>query len=70
MRGHSKCIRHSNLGKAAEMIDSAYTCIIRYIRSNIPLDELELRARYPPVDRLGREKKRGDAQGIAAAWGE
>ena len=43
---------------------------IRYIRSNIPLDELELRARYPPVDPMGREKKRGDTKGIAAAWGE
>ena len=52
------------------MIGSAYTCISRYIRSNIPLDELELRARYPPVDLVGREKKRGDAKGIAAAWGE
>ncbi|MCJ1278742.1 hypothetical protein MMC21_006559 [Puttea exsequens] len=41
-----------------------------YIRSNIPLDELELRARYPPVDALGREKKRGDARGVAAAYGE
>ena len=48
----------------------AYTCIYRYIRSNIPLDELELRARYPPVDHMGHEKKRGDAKGIAAAWGE
>ncbi|KAF2666214.1 choline-sulfatase [Microthyrium microscopicum] len=26
----------------------------RYIRSNIPLDTLELRARYPPVDALGK----------------
>ena len=42
----------------------------RYIRSSIPLDELELRARFPPVDDMGREKKRGNAQGIAAAWGE
>jgi arylsulfatase A-like enzyme len=25
----------------------------RYIRSNIPLDELEIRARYPPVDKMG-----------------
>lgn len=56
--------------KAGEMIGSAYTCISRYIRSNIPLDELELRARYPPVDLVGREKKPGDAKGIAAAWGE
>lgn len=52
------------------MISSAYTCISRYIRSNIPLDDLELRARYPPVDQMGREKKRGEAKGIAAAWGE
>ena len=43
----------------------------RYIRSNVPLDELELRARYPPVDAMGREKRhRGDAKGIAAAYGE
>jgi arylsulfatase A-like enzyme len=28
----------------------------RYIRSNIPLDELELRARYPVVDAMGRVK--------------
>jgi choline-sulfatase len=27
----------------------------KYIRSNIPLDDLERRARYPPVDTLGRE---------------
>ena len=27
----------------------------RYIRSHIPLDELELKARYPPVDSLGKE---------------
>ena len=27
----------------------------KYIRSHIPLDDLELRARYPPVDHLGRE---------------
>ena len=52
------------------MTGSAYTCISRYIRSNIPLDELELRARYPPVDMLGHEKMRGEAKGIAAAWGE
>lgn len=47
------------------------TSAIRYIRSNIPLDELELRARYPPVDAMGGEKRRrGDAKGIAAAYGE
>lgn len=42
----------------------------RYIRSNLPLDELELQARYPPVDSMGREKPRGHAKGIAGAWGE
>ncbi|KAK4690222.1 choline-sulfatase, partial [Lecanoromycetidae sp. Uapishka_2] len=42
----------------------------QYIRSNVPLDELELRARYPPVDAMGREKKRGDAHGVAAAYGQ
>lgn len=42
----------------------------RYIRSTLPLDELELQARYPPVDAIGREKPRGQAKGIAAAWGE
>ena len=41
-----------------------------YIRSNVPLDELELRARYPPVDAMGREKPRGHAKGLAGAWGE
>ena len=40
----------------------------RYIRSNMPLDELELMARYPPVDATGREKPRGHAKGVA--WGE
>ena len=45
--------------------------ILRYIRSNVPLDELELRARYPPVNEYGHDKKRrGDASGIAAAYGE
>jgi len=42
----------------------------RYIRSNVPLDELELRARYPPVDAMGREKKRGGAHGVAGAYGQ
>ena len=27
----------------------------KYIRSHIPLDDLELRARYPPVDSQGRD---------------
>ncbi|KAK0507033.1 hypothetical protein JMJ35_010491 [Cladonia borealis] len=42
----------------------------KYIRSTMPLDDLELQARYPPVDSMGREKPRGQAKGIAAAWGE
>jgi len=28
----------------------------KYIRSHIPLDDLELKARYPPVDNSGRER--------------
>lgn len=31
---------------------------LRYIRSQIPLDDLERRARYPPVDKYGREVDR------------
>ncbi|KAL9598415.1 MAG: hypothetical protein Q9219_004505 [cf. Caloplaca sp. 3 TL-2023] len=42
----------------------------KYIRSNLPLDELELRARYPPVDAMGREKPRGRAKGIAGSFNE
>ena len=30
-------------------------CFRRYIRSQIPLDDLERRARFPIVDYLGRE---------------
>ncbi len=45
--------------------------MLRYIRSNVPLDELEIRARYPPVDDMGREKRqRGDPRVVAAAYGE
>lgn len=44
--------------------------IDRYIRSHVPLDELELRARYPPVDEMGREKKRGHARGLAGSHSE
>lgn len=32
--------------------------VCRYIRSHIPLDDLERRARYPPVDMYGRETDR------------
>ena len=48
----------------------AYAPSSRYIRSNLPLDELELQARYPPVDAVGRERPRGQNKGVAAAWGE
>ena len=42
----------------------------QYIRSTMPLDELELRARYPPVDAMGRERPRGLAKGIAGAFNQ
>ncbi|KAI4252251.1 MAG: hypothetical protein LQ352_004398 [Teloschistes flavicans] len=38
-----------------------------YIRSKVPLDELELRARYPPVDAMGKELPRAKAKGLAGA---
>ncbi|KAL8820077.1 MAG: hypothetical protein Q9223_001629 [Gallowayella weberi] len=42
----------------------------KYIRSNVPLDELELRARYPPVDKYGRELPRGVAKGVAGSYNQ
>lgn len=42
----------------------------RYIRNGIPLEDLELRARYPPVDAMGREKARSHAKDLAGAVGE
>ncbi len=42
----------------------------KYIRSNIPLDDLELKARYPPVDALGRESISASPHGAAGAKGE
>lgn len=43
----------------------------RFIRSHIPLDDLERRARFPVVDQLGREKTAGASHhGIAGAYGE
>ncbi|KAF2116417.1 alkaline-phosphatase-like protein [Lophiotrema nucula] len=43
----------------------------RFIRSHIPLDELERRARWPPVDRLGRPYTAGaSTHGVAGAYGE
>ncbi|KAL8858929.1 MAG: hypothetical protein Q9178_004608 [Gyalolechia marmorata] len=42
----------------------------KYIRSNVPLDELELRARYPPVDKLGHELPRGLAKGVAGSYNQ
>ncbi|KAL8995433.1 MAG: hypothetical protein Q9169_004845 [Polycauliona sp. 2 TL-2023] len=42
----------------------------KYIRSNVPLDELELRARYPPVDKFGHELPRGQAKGVAGSYNQ
>jgi choline-sulfatase len=43
----------------------------RFIRSHIPLDDLERRARFPVVDHLGREKTAGASHhGLAGACGE
>lgn len=41
----------------------------KYIRSHLPLDDLELRARFPPVDDFGRETTRIQAH-QAASCGE
>ncbi|KAF1990303.1 choline-sulfatase [Aulographum hederae CBS 113979] len=42
----------------------------KYIRSFMPLDDLELRARYPPVDAYGRVKMVAQPHGQAGACGE
>ncbi|KIW09567.1 choline-sulfatase [Verruconis gallopava] len=42
----------------------------KYIRSTIPLDDLELKARYPAVDALGRPLITASPHGIAGAKGE
>jgi choline-sulfatase len=43
----------------------------RFIRSHIPLDDLERRARFPVVDYLGREKTvSASHHGLAGAYGE
>ncbi|KAJ9641012.1 hypothetical protein H2201_002247 [Coniosporium apollinis] len=42
----------------------------KYIRSTIPLDDLELRARYPPVDAVGRVNMARQPHGVAGAKGE
>jgi choline-sulfatase len=43
----------------------------RFIRSHIPLDDLERRARFPVVDYLGREKTAiASHHGAAGANGE
>jgi len=42
----------------------------KYIRSTIPLDDLERRARYPPVDAFGREGVFASTHGLAAARGQ
>ena len=44
--------------------------LIRYIRNHIPLEELELRSRYPPVDGRGQERPRGQAKGVAGSRNE
>jgi len=49
---------------------SRLTFLARYIRNGVPLEELELRSRYPPVDAMGREKPRGQAKEMAGAIGE
>lgn len=41
----------------------------KYIRSHIPLDDLELKARYPPVDAKGRELLGGSSLGGSGAGG-
>jgi hypothetical protein len=42
-----------------------------FIRSHIPLDDLELRARFPVVDHLGREQSAtASHHGLAGARGE
>ena len=42
----------------------------KYIRSFLPLDDLELKARFPPVNAFGYERPKGQAGGVAAAKGE
>ncbi|KAL1637887.1 hypothetical protein SLS56_000444 [Neofusicoccum ribis] len=42
----------------------------KYIRSTIPLDDLELRARYPPVDAYGKPHMTQHPHGLAAAKGQ
>lgn len=42
----------------------------KYIRSTIPLDDLELRARYPPVDAYGKPYMTQHPHGLAAAKGQ
>lgn len=36
-------------------VDRILMLFLRYIRSQIPLDDLERRARFPPVDKYGKE---------------
>lgn len=42
----------------------------KYIRSTIPLDDLERRARFPPVDAHGNESWLASTHGLAGAAGE
>ncbi|KAI9671473.1 MAG: hypothetical protein M1831_004382 [Alyxoria varia] len=42
----------------------------KYIRSTIPLDDMERRARYPPVDAKGNETWLASTHGLAGAAGQ
>lgn len=42
----------------------------KYIRSTIPLDDLERRARFPPVDAYGNETWMASTHGLAGAKGQ
>ncbi|KAL9048684.1 MAG: hypothetical protein Q9162_007594 [Coniocarpon cinnabarinum] len=42
----------------------------KYIRSTIPLDDLERRARYPPVDAMGQTSWLASSHGLAGAKGQ
>lgn len=47
-------------GKELQFVEAQFTNkdVCRYIRSTIPLDDLERRARYPMVDVYGHEVKK------------
>ena len=47
-----------------------YDAAFKYIRSTIPLDDLERRARYPPVDAYGKVSWLASTHGLAGARGQ